>query len=80
MQAGGAYTIANAATINASTTGTIDNNSYAFTYSGAIGGSGNLTIANSGSGGSVTLTSSSNNYSGTTTINSGCLLYTSRCV
>jgi autotransporter-associated beta strand protein len=73
LQAGGAYTVANAATINSSTTGTIDNNGFAFTYSGAIGGSGNLTVANSSTGGSLTLTNS-NGYAGATAINSGATL------
>lgn len=74
LQAGGAYTIANAGTITANG-GTIDANGYGFTYSGAIGGAGGLTIANSGgSGGVVTLTSSENSYTGATTIDSGATL------
>ena len=79
LQAGDAnLTIANAATLSANmsntATGTLDNNGYAFTYSGAIGGGGNLVVANSGSGGSVILTNSGNNYTGSTTINSGATL------
>ena len=74
LQAGGAYTVANAATIHSSITGTIDNKGFGFTYSGAIGGAGDLTIANSGTGGSVTLSNSGNAYTGSTTINSGATL------
>jgi autotransporter-associated beta strand protein len=75
LQAGAAYTIANAATISSSG-GTIDANGYTFTYSGAISGSGALTIANStgaGSSGMVVL-AGHNTYSGATTIENGATL------
>ncbi|AUC95800.1 hypothetical protein CWS35_17285 [Bradyrhizobium sp. SK17] len=71
LQAGGNYTIANEAAINANG-GTIDSNGYRFTYSGNIadgaGGSGSLLIKDStGTGAPVTL-SGSNTYSGGTSV------------
>jgi uncharacterized protein with beta-barrel porin domain len=77
LQAAGPFTVANSAQINA-TGGTIDANSFAFTYAGAIGDStgvhGNLTITDStNTGGVVTLTNT-NTYTGATTIKSGATL------
>ncbi|MGN1287628.1 MAG: autotransporter domain-containing protein, partial [Bradyrhizobium sp.] len=62
LQAGGNYTVANNAQINA-TGGTIDANGYTFTYSGNIAGPGGLTALN----GRVVLTGT-NTYAGGTTI------------
>jgi autotransporter-associated beta strand protein len=69
LQAGGNFTIANAGAVN-TTGGTIDANGNTFTYSGAIGGTGPLTITDSARGGAVVL-SGANIYSGGTTISSG---------
>jgi autotransporter-associated beta strand protein len=71
LQAGGSYTVANAAQIN-STGGTIDANGFTFTYSGTItdsaGNTGSLLIKDStGTGGTVIL-SDTNSYSGGTTV------------
>jgi autotransporter-associated beta strand protein len=68
-----AFTTARTITLNVGG-GTFDTNGNTDTLSGAIGGSGNLTVVNSGSGGSLTLTNSGNSYTGATTINSGATL------
>ena len=54
--------------------GTFDTDGNNATLSGAIGGGGSLTVANSGSGGALALTNSGNSYTGATTINSGATL------
>jgi fibronectin-binding autotransporter adhesin len=77
LQAGGAFTIANAAKIN-QTGATMDSNGMSFVYSGNIGDgsgtpAGSLTIANSTGSGIVTL-SGANTYSGATTVGSGAVL------
>ena len=67
LQAGGNYTIANNAQINA-TGGTIDANGYTFTYSGNISGAGGLSVLGASAFlGRVVLTGS-NTYAGGTTI------------
>ncbi|WP_284260519.1 autotransporter domain-containing protein [Bradyrhizobium iriomotense] len=71
LQAGGNYTVANAAQINA-TGATIDSNGYTFTYSGniadAAGQTGSLLLKNAN--GTVIL-SGTNTYSGGTTVAGG---------
>ncbi|WP_283815044.1 MULTISPECIES: autotransporter domain-containing protein [unclassified Bradyrhizobium] len=67
LQAGGNYTIANNAQINA-TGGSIDGNGSTFTYSGNIGGAGGLSVLGASAFvGRVVLTGS-NTYAGGTTI------------
>ncbi|MCC8984002.1 autotransporter domain-containing protein [Bradyrhizobium sp. 10BB] len=67
LQAGGNYTIANNAQVNA-TGGSIDGNGYTFTYSGNIGGAGGLSVLGASAFlGRVVLTGS-NTYAGGTTI------------
>ena len=67
------FTSARTITLNAGG-GTFDTDGNSPTLSGAIGGTGSLTVANSGVGGSLTLTNSGNNYSGSTTVDSGATL------
>ncbi|MGY2901621.1 autotransporter domain-containing protein [Bradyrhizobium sp. URHC0002] len=71
LQAGGAYTIANAAQIN-STGATIDANGFTFTYSGTIadsaGNTGSLVIKDSTGTGHTVILSGTNGYSGGTTV------------
>ncbi|WP_375779737.1 autotransporter domain-containing protein [Bradyrhizobium sp. ma5] len=67
LQAGGNYTIANNAQINAAG-GSIDANGYTFTYSGNIAGTGGLLVLDASGGlGRVVLTGT-NTYTGGTTI------------
>ncbi|MGY3446959.1 autotransporter domain-containing protein [Bradyrhizobium sp. USDA 4473] len=67
LQAGGNYTIANNAQLNA-TGGSIDGNGSTFTYSGNIGGAGGLSVLGASAFfGRVVLTGS-NTYAGGTTI------------
>ena len=71
LQAGGTITSARGITLN-SAGGTFDTTIYSSTLSGAIGGAGALTVADSGVGGSLVL-SDSNNYSGGTNLDAGTL-------
>ena len=67
LQAGGAYTVDNAANVS-SGGGTIDANGFAFTYAGSISGTGPLSIVNSGGAGGKVIFTSNNSYSGTATV------------
>lgn len=76
---GGTIQIAtnNVTLTNTFTTGansmTVDQNGNTSTFNGVIGGSGGVTIANSGTGGGVTF-AAVNTYTGPTTVNSGASL------
>ena len=76
LQAGGNFTVANTAQINA-TGGTIDANGFTFTYSGDIADApanvGGLTIRNSAGTTGVVVLSGNNSYSGPTNVDSGTL-------
>ena len=75
LQAGGAFTIANAVALNTGG-GTIDSNGNNFTLSGPIAngnGAGTLTIADSAAAGGVVVVTGAGTYTGATLVQSGTL-------
>ena len=69
LKAGGAYTIANAATVSAASQWDMAGNNT--TYSGALGGSGGLTLSNSGFASTLTLSGNNSSFTGTFTAGNG---------